>query len=105
MKKTILTLLTCALLLAAGLLPARALEDADDLFAGQPVSSLAAMEGGFFALTDAEEGSGVGDPSRAGAGSLLSLAPEDAVTHLWRRSCALACTLTPAAWAVSQSKG
>lgn len=56
MKKTILTLLTCALLLTVGLLPARALEDADDLFAGQPVSSLAAMEGGFFALTDAEEG-------------------------------------------------
>ncbi len=56
MKKTILTLLTCALLLAAGLLPARALEDADDLFAGQPISSLAAMEGGFFALTDAEKG-------------------------------------------------
>jgi len=56
MKKTILTLLACALLLAAGRLPARALEDADDLFAGQPISSLAAMEGGFFALTDAEKG-------------------------------------------------
>ena len=83
MKKTILTLLTCALLLAAGLLPARALEDADDLFAGQPVSSLAAMEGGFFALTDAEEGQTVWviHPGQAPA-AFLSLAPEDAVTHL-----------------------
>ncbi|MGI6725263.1 MAG: hypothetical protein ACOX62_03550 [Christensenellales bacterium] len=90
MKKTILTLLACALLLAAGRLPARALEDADDLFAGRPVSSLAAMEGGFFALTDAEEGQTVWviHPGQAPA-AFLSLAPEDAVTHLLAQGDAL----------------
>lgn len=84
MKKTLLLLLTCVVLLTTTVqLPGRALEDGDDLLEGRHARSLAVMEGGIFALTEEEDGQTVWviHPGQT-PDSFLSLAPEDAITHL-----------------------
>jgi len=83
MKKWMLYLLTICLILSGGLLNARALSDADDLLTGQWAKSLAAIQDTLYALMDGENGFVVLsiNPGKE-AETLVTLPPEESVTHL-----------------------